>query len=357
MSATHQADADVPNASDVADLRASSFWSSGACSAEVRGHGLAHPGPGEVLIRALHSGISRGSESLVYAGQVPPAVSDTMRAPFQEGDFPGPVKYGYLSVGEVLEFGSDTSQASGLHLGQRVFAHFPHQDRYVIPVAAATAVPDDVPSARAVLAGVVETAINVVWDAAPKWGDRIAVIGCGLVGASVCALLRDFPLTRLVVVDPQPRGAALAERLGIEALTPQGVTGEFDTVVHCSGTQEGLALGLSLLGFEGELMEVSWFGQDSPTVPLGADFHANRLTIRASQVSAVAASTRQRRSRQDRMALALDELRDPFYDVLLTGHAPLGDLPQTMAAIASGQAPGWCQVVDYPAVSPSPKEL
>lgn len=348
MSAPHRHDSLVPPTPEVARIRASSFWSSGACSGEVRSQTLSRPGPGEVLVQALHSGISRGSESLVYTGQVPPSITTAMRAPFQEGDFPGPVKYGYLSVGEVVELGAEATDRSGLHVGQRVFAHFPHQDRYVIPVEAATAVPDDVPSRRAVLAGVVETAINVVWDATPRWGERIAVLGCGLVGASVCALLRDFPLARLVVVDPQRRSVALAEGLGIEALTPQQVTGEFDTVVHCSGTQEGLALGLSLLAFEGQLVETSWFGQHSPVVPLGADFHSKRLTIHASQVSSVARSMRDRRTRGDRMTSALEELRDPFYDSLLTGTASLADLPETMAEIASGHATGWCEVVDYP---------
>ncbi|MGB3763440.1 MAG: zinc-binding alcohol dehydrogenase [Ornithinimicrobium sp.] len=345
MSAPQPQDSTVPRAPSVGGMQASSFWSSGAGSGEVRTHVVARPGPGEVLVRALHSGISRGSESLVYTGQVPPSVSTAMRAPFQEGDLPGPVKYGYLSVGEVIELGSTGSH---LRLGQRVFALFPHQDRYVIPVEAATIVPDDVPSRRAVLAGVVETAINVVWDATPRWGERIAVLGCGLVGASVCALLRDFPLARLVVVDPQPRSVALAARLGIESLTPEQVTAEFDTVVHCSGTQDGLALGLSLLAFEGQLVETSWFGQHSPVVPLGAEFHSRRLTIRASQVSTVAPSMRERRTRRDRMAAALAELRDPFYDSLLTGSTTLADLPETMAGIASGHMPGWCQVVDYP---------
>lgn len=351
MGAPHGQGSAHPPARGVVEMQASSFWSSGAGSGEVLSRTVHRPGPGQVLVRALHSGISRGSESLVYTGQVPASVADSMRAPFQEGDFPGPVKYGYLSVGEVVELGPDEPDPSGLRLGQRVFALYPHQDLYVVPVEAVSVVPDDVPSQRAVLAGVVETAINVVWDATPRWGERIAVVGCGLVGASVGALLRDFPLAHLVMVDPHPRSMALAERLGIESLTPEQITGEFDTVVHCSGTQDGLALGLSLLAFEGQLVETSWFGQHSPVVPLGADFHSRRLTIRASQVSSIAPSMRQRRTRRDRMASALQELRDPFYDALLTGNTPLADLPETMSEIASGRSPGWCHIVDYPATT------
>lgn len=284
---------------------------------------------------------------MVYAGKVPATVAEQMRAPFQAGEFGGPIKYGYLSVAEVTEVGPGLP-CGEIEVGQRVFCHYPHQDRYVAPITALTPIPDDVPSPRAVLAGVVETAINVLWDARPLWGDRVAVIGCGLIGATIGALLRTFPLQRLVVVDPDRRCATLSEQLGVSWSTPQELTGEFDRVVHCSATPEGLNLGLSVLGFEGELIEASWFGAQSPTVALGADFHAQRLTIRASQVSSVAASNRSRRTRPDRMALAMAELSDPVYDALISSSCAFTDLPATMGLIAAGKQPGWCHVVDYP---------
>ncbi len=324
---------------------ATALWSSGQHSATLVTEPLSRPEPGQVAVRALHSAISRGTESLVYAGAVPDSVSASMRAPFQEGDFGGPVKYGYLSVGVVTAVGDD--QDTHL-LGQRVFCLYPHQDRYVVPREAVTLVPAGVPSVRAALAGVLEVAINVVWDAIPRFGDRIAVIGCGLVGASVSMVLSQFPLQRFTLVDPAPRCGDLATSLGASWETPEDLAGEFDTVIHCSGTGAGLALGLSVLGYEGDIVEASWFGDSSPQVPLGGDFHAKRLSIRCSQVSAVASSNRARRTHADRMALAMDQLRRPIYDDLITGRSRFDQLPHTLAQVSTGRRPGWCELIDYP---------
>lgn len=324
---------------------ATALWSSGHHSSALITETLAPPTRGEVEVRTLHSGISRGTESLVYAGAVPKSVSASMRAPFQQGNFGDPVKYGYLSVGLVTDVGDSHDDAL---LGQRVFCLYPHQDRYVVPREAITVVPYAVPSDRATLAGVLEVAINVVWDSAPALGDRIAVIGCGLVGASVAMVLSQFPLQRLTLVDPAPRSADLAQSLGASWTTPDNLPNDFDTVVHCSGTQEGLALGLSALAYEGEVVEASWFGQDSPYVPLGHDFHSKRLSIRSSQVSSVAARNRARRTRSDRMALAMEQLHRPIYDDLITGRTPLDQLPQTLDDVSTGARPGWLEVIDYP---------
>jgi threonine dehydrogenase-like Zn-dependent dehydrogenase len=316
------------------------YWTAEPGRGELRGAPLPEPGADEVLVRALRSGISRGTESLVHRGLVPQRVHERMRAPFQEGGFPGPVKYGYLSVGTVEE------GPEGL-LGRRVFSLHPHQDRYVLPASAVTPVPDEVPSDRAVLAGSVETAVNALWEAAPRLGDRVAVVGAGMIGACVAALLARFPLARLQLVDPQPSRAALGERLGVEHVLPADAAGECDVVVHASSTAAGLARGLELLGDEGELIELSWYGDDDPAVPLGADFHARRLQIRASQVGAVAPARRARRTTADRLATALEALRDPRFDALLSGSSSFEELPATMARLAEGSSDVLCHVVHY----------
>src|SRR5688500_19193779 len=166
---------------------ASAFWVAEPGRGEIRPARLPDPGPDEVLVRTLRSGVSRGTETLVFSGRVPPSQYATMRAPFQEGDFPGPVKYGYLSVGAV-ERGPRELR------GRTVFCLYPHQTAYVVPAGAVTVVPDDVPPARAVLAGTVETAVNALWDAAPLVGDRIAVVGAGMVGCCVARLLARVPV-------------------------------------------------------------------------------------------------------------------------------------------------------------------
>ena len=306
----------------------------------LRDEPLREPQPGEAVVRALHSGISRGTESLVHDGRVPSDVAELMRAPFQDGDFPGPVKYGYLSVGVVEEGPAEL-------VGRTVFCLYPHQDRYVAPADALTPVPDGVPPRRAVLAGAVETGVNALWDAAPRIGDRVAVVGAGMVGCAVAALLRSFPLERLQLVDVDPGRRAVAASLGIEFADPATALGGCDVVVHSSASSAGLQRSLELLGDEGEVIELSWYGEQSVSVPLGAVFHPRRLSIRASQVGEIAASRRARRTHRDRMTLALDLLRDDSFDALITGSTPFAELPDTMRRLAAGELPAICHVVDY----------
>jgi threonine dehydrogenase-like Zn-dependent dehydrogenase len=281
-----------------------------------------------VLVRALRSGISRGTETLVFRGGVPRDQYTAMRAPFQEGDFPGPVKYGYLSVGTVEE-------GPAALRGRRVFCLHPHQTAYVVPAAAVTPVPDAVPTDRAVLAGTVETAVNALWDAAPLVGDRVAVVGAGMVGCCVARLLAGIPGVRVTLVDTDASRAGVAEALGVGFASPGDAPDRCDLVVHTSATGAGLRRALELLAPEGTVLDLSWYGDAEVTLPLGGAFHSGRLTIRGSQVGRVAPARRSSRTTADRLALALDLLADPAYDALLTGCSPFADLPEVMARLAA----------------------
>jgi threonine dehydrogenase-like Zn-dependent dehydrogenase len=325
----------------VATERWTAYWTMAPRHGVLKTEPARHPREGEALVRTICSGISRGTEMLVHAGRIPEEVGNSMRAPFQVGSWPGPVKYGYLSVGTVEE-GPASLQ------GRRVFCLHPHQDRYVVPASALTPVPDEVPSDRAVLAGTVETAINALWDAGPRIGDRVAVVGAGMVGGALAALLRLFPLERFQLVDVNPARSALASALGVELVHPDDAAADNDLVFHCSASESGLARSLQLLGAEAELIELSWYGTVQPRVPLGAAFHSRRLAIRASQVGAVAAARRSRRTTGDRLELAMRMLKDPVFDIFITGHVPFGALPQTMESIFSDETETLCQVIDYP---------
>lgn len=321
-------------------MHARAYWTVAPGRGEIRGEELAAPGEGEVLVRARVSGVSRGTELLVHRGGVPASVAAQMRAPFQVGDLTaGPVKYGYLSVG-VVEDGDPA------WVGRRVFCLHPHQDRYVVPVDAVTALPDDVPDERAVLLGTLETAVNALWDGRPLYGDRVAVVGGGMVGASVAALLGQLPLERLELVDPDPARRALAGRLGARGVEPDEATGDCDVVFHCSASTEGLQRALTLLGDEGEVVELSWYGDRPVTVDLGADFHARRLRVRASQVSRVSPHRSVRRDHAGRMQVALRAAADERLDHLLAGPTPFDGLPELMTRLADGE-PGLCHVVRY----------
>jgi threonine dehydrogenase-like Zn-dependent dehydrogenase len=308
------------------------------------GHGdilpveLVDPGPDEVLVRTLYSGVSRGTETLVFRGGVPASQREVMRAPFQDGDFPGPVKYGYLNVGVVEQ---------GPMRGQTVFCLYPHQTRYVVPVSAVTPVPDGVPAARAILAGTIETAVNAAWDAAPLLGDRIAVVGAGMIGASVAKVLSTFPAVHIQLVDVDPARAAVADALGVDFVTPQDAAGDCDLVVHASATEAGLARSMELLAPEGVVLELSWYGDRQVNVPLGEWFHSRRLVLRGSQVGMVSPARRGRRSYGDRLALALELLADPGFDALITGESRFDELPVIMPKLASGELTALCLRISY----------
>jgi len=321
-------------------LTAQAFWVCEPGRGELRPVDLPEPGPGDVLVRTLRSGISRGTEVLVFSGRVPDDQRDAMRAPFQEGDFPAPVKYGYLSVGSV-EGGHEPL------VGRTVFCLHPHQTAYVVPAGAVAVVPEDVPSARAVLAGTVETAVNALWDAPPLVGDAVAVVGAGMVGCCVARLLRRFPEVDVTLVDVAPDRAGTAAALEVAFASPDEAPGGCDLVFHASGTSAGLQRSLELLAPEGTVIDLSWYGDAEVRLALGGAFHSSRLAIRSSQVGMVAPARRGSRVPADRLRLALELLRDPAFDALVTGTSPFAELPEVMAGIAGGAVPALCHTITY----------
>lgn len=319
---------------------ARAFWLREPGCGEIRTVEVPDPGPDEVLVRTLHTALSRGTETLVFRGEVPADQYAAMRAPFQEGDFPGPVKYGYLNVG-VVEQGPDDLR------GQIVSCLYPHQSAYVVPRDAVIPVPGGVPPERAVLAGTVETAINALWDSAPLLGDRIAVVGGGMVGLGIARLLVGIPGTDVCVVDVDPGRAQAAHALGAEFATPGDAAGGRDLVFHTSGTAAGLQGALDLLSDEGTVWDLSWYGDTEVGLRLGGRFHSARLAIRASQVGRIAPARRDRRSPADRLRLALRLLRDPAYDSLITGRSPLEDVPAVLGGLATGPTADICHLITY----------
>ncbi|MDQ1745057.1 MAG: hypothetical protein QOE23_3396 [Pseudonocardiales bacterium] len=318
---------------------ARAFWLREPGVGEIRSVPLPDPGPDEVLVRTLYSGISRGTETLVFRGEVPVSQYAAMRAPFQHGEFPGPLQYGYLSVGVV-------EQGPPRLTGRTVFCLYPHQSAYVVPAAAVLPVPEQVPAARAVLAGTVETAVNALWDAAPLLGDRITVVGAGMVGCCVARLAGRFPGVDVELVDLDPSRAPTAAALGVRFALPAEAGTDRDLVVHTSATAAGLQRSLELLAPEGSVLELSWYGDRAVELTLGSAFHSRRLAIRASQVGTVSPAQR-RRGPADRLALALRLLDDPAFDALLTGESDFDELPSVMLRLAAGTLPAICHTIRY----------
>ena len=321
-------------------LDARAFWVVAPGRGEIRSEPLPTPSSGDVLVRTRFSGVSRGTESLVFTGHVPTSEYQRMRAPYQQGDFPAPVKYGYASVGHV-EAGPETL------VGRTVFALYPHQTQYVVPAAAVHLVPAGVPARRAVLSANMETAINGVWDAGILPGDRVAVVGGGTVGCLAGWLAGRIPGCDVTLIDLHREREAVARALGIGFALPAEATGGADVVLHTSGTGAGLATALALAGDESTVVDLSWYGDHLVTVPLGGAFHSQRLTIKSSQVGRVPLPQRQRWTTTRRLALAMSLLAEDALDVLLTGQSAFADLPSTMATLAAAPPATICHCITY----------
>ena len=321
-------------------LEARAFWVTEPGHGEIRAQGLRTPAPGELLIRTRQSAISRGTESLVFRGEVPQSEWRRMRCPFQEGEFPAPVKYGYSAVG-IVEDGPAES------LGRRVFCLHPHQDRFVVPSDAVVDVPETVPDRRATLAANMETAINGMWDAMPGPGDRIAVIGAGVVGCLVAALVARLPGAEVELIDIDPTREDIARAVGCRFATPENASPEADLAVHASGSPAGLATALTIAGFEATVVEMSWYGTRIVPLKLGGAFHSRRLTLRSSQVGAVPAARRQRWPLRRRLSFALSLLHDPVFDILLSGETEFTALPALMPQLATSSAGSLCHTLRY----------
>jgi 2-desacetyl-2-hydroxyethyl bacteriochlorophyllide A dehydrogenase len=320
--------------------QARAFWVTAPGLGEIRSEALPPPTEQDVVVEAMYSGISRGTEALVFAGRVPRSEWERMRAPFQAGEFPAPVKYGYASVGRVTGGPGDLK-------GQTVFVLHPHQTRFVVPMTAVHAVPADIPPARAVLAANLETALNGVWDARPHLGDRISVVGGGAVGCLAAWLVSRIPGCDVELVDVNPSRADVARALGVRFTEPASAADEADVVIHASGAPAGLDLALRLAAIEARIVELSWFGDRTVPLPLGGAFHAKRLTIQSSQVGRVAPAQRPRWDTHRRMQLALRLLSDPALDALITGESAFETLPDVMAQLTTSPGDTLCHRIRY----------
>ena len=320
---------------------ARALWYTAPGQAEIRSETLAAPATGEVRVRATFGALSRGTESLVFGGRVPPAEYARMGAPFMNGSFPFPVKYGYATVG-VAESGP------GALAGRNVFTLHPHQDRFNHPQAAVFLLPEAVPPSRAVLAANMETALNAVWNAMPGPADRVAVVGGGVVGMLVAYLCGQLPGAEVTLVDIDPAREHVARALGVAFSDPARAPEGCDVVVHASGSAAGLETAIGLAGDEATVLELSWFGSGSVPVSLGGAFHSQELRLVCSQVGHVARSHRPRWSHARRLAAAIGLLRDARLDILLSPAVEFNALPACLPEILGRPGGTLCQLIAYP---------
>lgn len=294
-------------------MNSKALWCIGQGEAELRPSSL---GEG-VLIENLFSGISRGTEKLVFEGRVPKSEADRMRCLGQEGEFSFPVKFGYCSVGRVSE---------GELSGANVFVLHPHQDKFRAPFEQLHVLPEGLSPEKAILAANMETALNITWDSQASAGDKIAVIGAGVIGLLVAHLLAKLPGSDVTVIDKNPNRSEIAKHLGLKFNNPQDVPKDCDVVIHTSASSEGLALAMEMAGDEARIVEASWHGEQEVSLPLGGAFHSRRLSLISSQVGSLPQSKKPRWDHRRRMSKALELLLDPELDVLINGETKFEDL-------------------------------
>lgn len=316
------------------------LWYVAPGKAELRPATIGDAGPNEILVRTLYSGLSRGTERLIFEGKVPEAEWSRMKAPAQEGDFPFPVKYGYSAVG-IVEEGPVALK------GKHVFVLYPHQDRFIVQAERAFILPDDVPPQRATLAANMETALNILWDGGAQPADDIVIVGGGIVGMLVASLASRLPGAKVTLVDIEPSRQQIASRLGVRFCPPEQAPGDADLVIHTTASAAGLTLALQLAGIEGTIVEASWFGTGMVNVPLGDAFHSRRLRLISSQVGNVCASRAKRWTTRRRLQAAIGLLTDDRLDALIGEEVPFAELPQQLSRLLSPKASGLGALVRY----------
>lgn len=320
------------------------LWFEGPGRAAIRPAPLRPAKAGQARVRTLFSGVSRGTERLVFTGKAPPSEHERMRCPMQEGEFSYPVKYGYCAVGI-------TEEGPAHLIGRPVFALHPHQTGFVADAGMLRPLPEGLPPRRAVLSANMETALNALWDSGAGPGDRIVVAGAGVVGMLTAYLAARLPGADVTLVDLEPSRAQAAARLGVpfetaDAFAARGCA-EADVVFHASAHAGGLALAIGAAGMEARILEMSWYGEGAVAAPLGGAFHSKRLQLISTQVGQVSPSRRPRWDYARRMDKAMELLRDDRLDALIDVEVAFEDLPEKMGELLAPGAKGLGIVVRY----------
>ena len=320
---------------------ARAVWYARKGTVELRAAPLPRPQPGEALVRTLFSGISRGTERLVFNGEVGRSEWERMRCPSQEGAFPFPVKYGYCATGVV-------AVGPGELLGRTVFCLHPHQDHFNVAVASLVPIPDGVPARRATLAANMETALNALWDGGAGPGDRIVVVGAGVVGLLVAALAARLPGAEVTSVDVDKARKPIVEALGAHFAHPENAPADADVVFHASATAAGLNTAVNCAGVEAAIVEMSWYGDKSVQVDLGGAFHSRRLRLVSSQVGQVSPSHRPRWTHRRRVETAIALLAAmPALDALVAEEIAFEDAARELPRILGPGGRGLAPVIRY----------
>jgi len=340
--------------SQAGKVKASQLWFTAPYAVEVRDKELPAPAEHQVLVKTHYSAVSAGSELLLFRGQLPQAMAldSSLESLQQSADYP--LQYGYACVGEVQQLGSAVDAS---WKGRQVFSFQPHASHFLAGVDELIQVPDGVSGRNSVFLPNMETAVNLVHDGRPLMGERVVVIGQGIVGLLLSALLARHPLASLAAVEKQQSRMELSKRLGVQSVhmpeameadeRPAGLI-DADLIYEVSGHPDALNLAIAMSGFSSRVVIGSWYGSKSAAVHLGGEAHRNRLQIVTSQVSTLSPELTGRWNKQRRFSLAWEMIRQTNPEQLITHSVPIseaGDLYQQLHQ----EDPGITQLLfDYP---------
>ena len=315
-------------------MTATALWHTDQTATELREVELADAG---LTVRSLYSLISTGTERLVAKGEVPGELQDKMRVPGMQGAFSFPLTYGYSLVGQVDEPGHALHQ-------KHVHLLHPHQSAVRWLAAQLCVIPDGIPPLRATLASNLETVVNAIWDSKVQIGDRVLVVGFGMIGALLSRVLSQIPALQLTILEKADERRALAADMGFALHDGQD---DYDCAFHTTAQSAGLQATLDAVGQEGRVVELSWYGIRQASLSLGGHFHYGRKQIISSQVSHLPAWKAARWDFARRKAVVFRLLQQAVFDQHITQLLDFREAPDYFRAVRSGHPPALGTAIRY----------
>ena len=321
-------------------ISAESFWIKKRNASFIKKHSISIPQKNQALIKTIYSGISYGTERIVYSGSVPKSQRDLMKCPHQEGDFGGNIKYGYMNVGKVIE-------GSKFYKNKYVYTLYPHQTQFILDEKDLVVIPCSIPIKRCLLTANMETAINAMWDTLPSCGDKILIIGAGIVGLLMAYVLKGIPGVEILLVDQDVKRKKLAELFNLKFDQAIPKSYEANIIFECSGNSSVIGSLSPHLKDEAIICILSWYGNEISRVKFGEEFLSRRAKIIFSQVSKVSHNRSKYWNNSDRKKLAISLLKDDKLDFLIEKNmVSFKDLPKFFSNISDNKN-FYCKVVDY----------
>ena len=295
----------------------------------------------QVLIESRYSLISAGTEKSIAQGFISEKHQPFMQVPYMDGSFSLPIKYGYSVVGKVI--------SEGKYLDRRVHLMHPHQSLIVADIGNVYFISDQLYYSKAALLSNMETIVNAIWDAEISNNEEVLICGFGGIGFLLAETIRMLKSAVVTILDTDDARISLAHKRGFETMMLNDLRREhFATAFNCSGTYGGLNNCIKAVGFEGKVIELSWYGDEMGLVDLGGSFHFNRKKIISSQVSNIPLGKKETWTFVKRKKYAEEVLNQLDLSSYGVNRIPFAEAPQFFEKLRNNDIPeDLIHVIDY----------